>query len=65
MLSRIDRFLCTSEWEDHFQGMHQVLLPKVTLDHFPILLKGRDVSVKRTFKFENMWLEVERFSELL
>jgi len=32
-LSRIDRFLFTSEWEDHFQGMHQGILPKITLDH--------------------------------
>ena len=55
VLSRIDRFLFTSEWEDHFQGMHQVLLPKITSDHFPILRQGRDVvSVKRPFKFENM-----------
>jgi len=32
--------------------------------HFLILLQGRDVSVKRPFKFENMWLEVEGFSNL-
>jgi len=46
--------------------MHQVLLLKITLDHFPILLQGRDVvSVKHPFKFENMWLEVEGFSDLV
>ena len=65
-MSRIDRFLFTSDWEDHFQGMHQVLLPKITSDHFPILLQGKDVvSVKRPFKFENMWLEVDDFCELV
>jgi len=66
VLSRIDRFLFTCDWEEHFQGMHQVLLSKITLDHFPIMLQGRDVaSVKRPFKFENMWLEVDGFCELV
>ena len=66
MLSRIDRFLFTCDWEEHFQGMHSVLLPKITSDHFPIMLQGRDVaSVKRPFKFENMWLEVDGFCELV
>ena len=64
VMSRIDRFLFTSDWEDHFQGMHRVLLPKITSDHFPILLQGKDVvSVKRPFKFENMWLEVDGFCD--
>ena len=66
MLSRIDKFLFTSEWEDHFQGMHQVILPKITSYHFPILLQGKEVSlVKRPFKFEYIWLEVEDFSDLV
>jgi len=66
VLSRIDRFLFTCDWEDHFQGMHQVLLPKITSDHFLIMLQGRDVaSVKRPFKFENMWLEVDGFCEVV
>jgi len=65
LLSRIDRFLFTSDWEDHFQGMHRVLLPKITSDHFPIMLQGRDVSVKRPFKFESMWLKVDGFCELV
>ena len=33
VLSRIDRFLFSVEWEDHFQGVHQVILPKITSDH--------------------------------
>ena len=46
--------------------MHQVLLPKTTSDHFLILLQSKDVvSVKRPFRFENMWLEVEGFCDLL
>ena len=66
MLSRIDRFLLSVEWEDHFQGVHQVPLPKITSNHFPILLRVREVSRgRRPFKFENMWLEVDGFSDLV
>ena len=39
VLSRIDRFLFSVEWKDHFQGVHQVILSKITSDHFPILLR--------------------------
>jgi len=46
--------------------MHQVILPKSTSDHFLILLQSKEVpSVKRPFKFENMWLEAEGFSDLM
>ena len=46
--------------------MHQVILPKITSDHFPILLRGKQVSsVKRPFKLENVWLKVDGFSELM
>ena len=33
VLSRIDYFLFSIEWEDHFQGVHQVTLPKISSDH--------------------------------
>ena len=53
ILSRIDRFLFSIDWDYHFQGLHQVILPKVTSDHFPILLQVGEVhSAKRTFNFE-------------
>jgi len=58
--------LFTSELDDHFQGMHQVILPKITSYHLPIFLYGKEVSsVNRPFKFENMWLEEDGFSELV
>ena len=48
------------------QGVHQVILPKITSDYFPILLHIKEVpSVRRPFKFENMWLEVEGFTDLV
>ena len=66
VLSGIDRFLFSIEWEDHFQGVHQVTLPKITSDHFPILLrKGTSYVAKRPFRFENVWLEVDGFSDFV
>ena len=66
VLSRINRFLFSVDWEDHFQGMHQVILPKLTSDHFPILLQTRPTFVaKRPFKFENIWLEVDGFVDFV
>ena len=65
-LSRIDRFLFSVEWEDHFQGAHQVTLPNITSNHVQILLHVGDVSfVKRPFRSENVWLEAEEFSHFV
>jgi len=44
VLSHIGRFLLAIDWEDYFEGVHQVILPKATLDHFLILLRVRDSS---------------------
>lgn len=66
VLSRIDRFLFSVEWEGHFQEVHQVILPKITSDHCPILLlMGTTHAAKRPFKFENIWLEVDGFCGLV
>ena len=66
VLSHIDRFLFSVKWEGHFQEVHQVILPKITSDHCPILLRmGTTHAAKRPFKFENIWLEVDGFCDLL
>ena len=38
--SRLDCFLVSKEWESHFNGLSQKLLPRPTFDHAPILLDG-------------------------
>jgi len=66
ILSRINRFLFFVDWEDHFQGVRQVILPQITSDHFPIpLLMGSTMVAKRPFKFENVWLEVDNFFDFV
>lgn len=64
-LSRLDRFLVSSGWEeDLFSDSVQLLCHRLVLDHFPILLDcGGMRRGARSFKFENMWLNSEGFVE--
>ncbi|XP_034692384.1 uncharacterized protein LOC117919321 [Vitis riparia] len=64
--ARLDRFLVTQNWLDHFSGVVQSRLPRPTSDHFPILLKGGGLRRGPSpFRFENMWLKVDGFKDLL
>ena len=42
-MSRIDRFLISKEWEDHFVGVYQVALVRHLSNHCPILLAPSEV----------------------
>jgi endonuclease/exonuclease/phosphatase family metal-dependent hydrolase len=60
----IDRFLLSTEWEEYFPEVSQRLLPCILSDHYPLLLDcGVGRRGKGSFKFENMWLQVEGFEE--
>jgi endonuclease/exonuclease/phosphatase family metal-dependent hydrolase len=56
-MSRIDRALVSTDWEEHFPDVLLKLLPRPISDHHPLLVE------KSSFKFENMWLKVEGFVE--
>ena len=57
-MSRIDRFLISSDWEDAYPDVTQKLLPCPLSDHFPLLLEvGSMCRGKSPFRFENMWLQ--------
>ena len=62
--SRIDRFLISADWEDHFLHLTQKASTRMMSDHCPIILdSGSFTRGKSYFKFENMWLQHEEFSE--
>ncbi len=59
--SRIDRFLYTADWEDSFVTISQKRLIRLGSDHFPIMLECD----WQYFRFENMWLKVDGFVEMV
>ncbi|KAJ9689707.1 hypothetical protein PVL29_012417 [Vitis rotundifolia] len=64
--ARLDCFLVSQGWLDIFRGAVQCRLSRPTSDHFPILLKGGGISRGPSpFRFENMWLKVDGFKDLL
>ncbi|RVW37305.1 LINE-1 reverse transcriptase-like [Vitis vinifera] len=64
--ARLDRFLVSPSWLDKFSGAIQRRLPRPVSDHFPILLEGGGLRRGPSpFRFENMWLKVEGFLDLV
>lgn len=62
--SRLNRFFTSTDWEDCFSGTNQLCLPRVVLDHVPLLLGcGGIVRGISPFTFENMWLKGPGFLE--
>ena len=66
-MARLDEFLVTDDWEVHFGGVRQSLLPKPLSDRHPILLEGGGCHVRGPlpFSFENMWLTEEGFKNFV
>ncbi|XP_034684191.1 uncharacterized protein LOC117913358 [Vitis riparia] len=64
--ARLDRFLVSPSWLDQFSGVIQRRLSRPVSDHFPILLEGGGLRRGLSpFRFENMWLKVEGFLDLI
>ena len=64
--ARLDRFLATPSWFDQYSRVSQRRLPRPTSDHFPVILKGGGLRRGPSpFRFENMWLKVEGFKDLI
>ena len=66
-LARLDRFLVTKDWDHHFGGVVQCVVPRPVSDRSPILLEGGGTFARGSipFRFENMWLKAEGFKELV
>ena len=65
-MARLDRFLITKEWDCRFGKVTQKILPRPIFDHSPMLLEGgKWLNCPSPSRFENMWLKVEGFKELI
>ena len=64
--SRLDHFLVSDQWKDHFSAITQSTLPRLVSDHNPIVLEVGGFSLgKSLFRFENTWLKIEGFKDLV
>jgi hypothetical protein len=62
--SRLHKFLIFSDWEEWFPEVCQKRLPRVLLDHFPVMLEcGSGRRGQIPFRFENLQLQAEGFVE--
>ena len=65
-LTRIDRIFCTADWELLFPTCDVHSLPSLMSDHSPLLLQGElDHTPKNYFRFENLWVHMEGFKEIV
>ncbi|CAI0417866.1 unnamed protein product [Linum tenue] len=60
--SRIDRAFINQGFDQLYQNCSMMALERVESDHNPLLIKlGAQDRIRRPWKFENMWLQDERF----
>lgn len=65
-MSKIDRFLMSTNWLELYSDVCQMPLPKPTSDHCPIMLdSGCERSGPTPFRFEMMWLDEQQFLALI
>jgi exonuclease III len=65
-MTRIDRLLCTPEWELLFPSCFLHSLPSLMSDHTPLLLHGAlDHFSNNFFRFENFWTKIDGFQEVV
>ena len=65
-MTRIDRLLCTPDWELLFPSCFLHSLPSLMSDHTPLLLHGAlDHFNNNFFWFENFWTKMEGFHEVV
>lgn len=60
--SRLDRFMFSQQWEEILPNYRQLLGPRITSDHFPVLFDtGPTKWGRMPFRFENIWLSHPSF----
>lgn len=63
---RLDRVFCNSDWESAFPNFALTALATGASDHCPIFLARQDrIPKKASFRFENHWLKIDGFKEVV
>jgi hypothetical protein len=63
---KLDRVLCTLDWEEMFPNSLLQSLASNDSDHCPLLLGLRDnISGRRMFHFESFWPKIDGFLEVV
>ncbi|XP_073311016.1 uncharacterized protein [Primulina huaijiensis] len=63
---RLDRFLISNGWMDFFPHFRQMVLPRITSDHYPVILDTTKSKWGPTpFRFKNVWLSHQNFRDLV
>eukprot|EP00268_Persea_americana_P015800 TRINITY_DN17438_c0_g2_i2.p1 TRINITY_DN17438_c0_g2~~TRINITY_DN17438_c0_g2_i2.p1 ORF type:complete len:122 (+),score=13.46 TRINITY_DN17438_c0_g2_i2:25-366(+) len=66
VMSRLDRFLVTTDWLDVYPDVIQLALAKPASDHCPILIDSECENWGPTpFRFELIWLGEKQFPRLI
>ena len=67
MWERLDRAVTTADWIDIFPATKVVHLECGSSDHKPLIiqLKGIQIKQQKRWRFERMWLEGARCSEVV
>jgi hypothetical protein len=65
-MSRIDRFLATTEWHGKFPQANLQAIGIMTSDHCPLVMQGcSDFGFYRGFRFEAFWTKIDGFGEVV
>jgi hypothetical protein len=65
-MTRIDRFLATTEWHDMFPQAGLQAIGTMTSDHCPLVMQGcSDFSFYMGFRFEAFWIKIDGFNEVV
>lgn len=66
VMSRLDRFLVSSDWEDLFSPLEVCVMPRPSSNHIHLLLSGVICRHRPTpFRFQLMWFLYPRFKDLV
>ncbi|KAF7823297.1 ribonuclease H [Senna tora] len=68
LYKRLDRVLCNQNWRSEFPDASTRCLIRINSDHHPLLVSMEDMGPNahnRPFRFENCWMQHEKFTEFL